>query len=48
MATAGAIPGVPSEYASLMVGFNALLVLAIAYDVLSAVLGPRSRGIATG
>ena len=45
---AGAILGGLSEYASLMVGFNALLVLAIAYYVLSAVLGRRSLGVATG
>jgi hypothetical protein len=31
-----------------MVGFNALLILAIAYYALSAVLGPRSRGVMTG
>jgi hypothetical protein len=45
---AGAILGGLSEYASLMVGFNALLVLAIAYYALSAVLGRRSPGVATG
>ena len=45
---AGAILGGLSEYTSLMVGFNALLILAIAYYALSAVLGPRSRGVATG
>ena len=45
---AGVILGGLSENLSLVLGFNALLVLAIAFYALSAVLGPRSRGVATG
>ncbi len=41
---AGVILGGLSEYFSLVVGFNGLVVLAIVYYVLSAVLGSRQRG----
>ena len=40
---AGIILGGLSEYLSLMLGFNYLLLVAIAYYVLSAVLRPRVR-----
>ncbi len=41
----GVILGGLSENLSLVVGFNHLLLLAIAYYVLSAVLGPRRQGV---
>ena len=40
----GAILGGLSENLSLVVGFNNLLILAMAYYVLSALLAPRRPG----
>ncbi len=41
----GVILGGLSEYFSLVVGFNNLLFIAIAYYLLSALLRPRARAI---
>jgi hypothetical protein len=42
---AGVILGGLSENLSLVVGFKNLLLLAVAYYALSAVLGPRPQGV---